>query len=396
MLIPNKHSGYIAGRRTHHIKLGGDISAPAPDPKLIEAQIKSMGYQDQFVQQMLANAEWIKPYQQRQIEQGIELQDRLAPIQEEQLRFGLKSANTAYEQAQEDRKWSLLKRDQLDRAQGALLDEAETFDEGQRRDKLFGQAVGDITQAFDQSEAQGLRSMARMGVNPNDGKMAAMVNQNNLQEALAKTAAGSKASESARAEGLQLKSNAANMLSGYPSMGMQASSNGAGFGGMGLTIANNGLAGAGNAMNFMNAGLGGLNSGYGAAGQMAGQMGSNATNMFGQQSNYHTSAARVNAENNPFAALLGAGTRLASASILAGSDRRLKKDIELVGRDERTGLNLYEFSYIDGTGKRFIGVMADEVEKVDPGAVFVMPDGFKAVNYHRLGLEMVEVEGEGA
>lgn len=375
---------------------GKGSSAPPPDPKLIEAQIKSMGYQDKFVQQMMDNADWLRPYQQRQIEQGIELQDRLAPLQEEQLRFGLKSANTAYDQSQEDRRWSLRKRDQLDRAQGALLNEAETFDEGQRRDKLFGQATGDITQAFDQAEAQGLRSMARMGVNPNDGKMAAMVNQNNLQEALAKTAAGSKASEAARAEGLQLKSNAANMLSGYPSMGMQASSNGAGFGGMGLTIANNGLAGAGNAMNFMNAGLAGMNAGYGMAGQMAGQMGSNATNMFGAQANYQNQQDQIAASNNPFAALLGAGATLGAAGIGKYSDRRLKKDIKLVGRDERTGLNLYEFAYIDGSGKRFIGVMADEVEKVDPGAVFAMPDGFKAVNYHRLGLEMVEVEGESA
>ncbi len=300
------------GMRLHG---GKGSSAPPPDPELVKAHIKSLGIQDKAIEEVLANAKMMQPYQIRQIEKGIELQDRLAPIQEEQLRFGLKSANTAYEQAQEDRQWALQKRGQLDRAQGALLDEAETFDEGQRRDKLFGQAVGDITQAFDQSEAQGLRSMARMGVNPNDGKMAAMVNQNNLQEALAKTAAGSKASESARAEGLQLKSNAANMLSGYPSMGMQASSNGAGFGGMGLTIANNGLAGAGNAMNFMNAGLAGMNSGFGAVGQMAGQMGSSATNMFGAQANYKNSQDQIAASSDPFAALLGAGATLGAAWI---------------------------------------------------------------------------------
>jgi len=36
------------------------------------------------------------------------------------------------------------------------------------------------------------------------------------------------------------------------------------------------------------------------------------------------------------------------------SDRRLKENIEEVGRDERTMLPLYEFEYIGGTGKRFL------------------------------------------
>lgn len=375
---------------------GKGSSAPPPDPRLVEAQIKSMGYQDKLVQQMMENADWLKPYQQRQIEQGLALQDRLAPIQEEQLRFGLKSANTAYEQAQEDRAWALGKRSQLDRAQSALLEEAANYNEGQRRDKLFGEAVGDITQSFDQAEAQGLRSMSRMGVNPSDAKMGAMVNQNNLQEALAKSQAGSKASEAARAEGLQLKSNAANMLSGYPSMGMQASSQGAGFGGMGLTIANNGLAGAGNAMNFMGAGLQGMNAGYGMAGQMAGQMGSNASNMWGQQASYKNGQDQIAASSDPFATLLGGSFQLGAAGIGKYSDRRLKENIELVGHDWRTGLNLYEFNYIEMPTRRFRGVMADEVEKLYPDAVMTMEDGFKAVHYGALGMEMTEVEGEAA
>ena len=40
--------------------------------------------------------------------------------------------------------------------------------------------------------------------------------------------------------------------------------------------------------------------------------------------------------------------------------------------------------------------MADDVEKLYPEAVFEMPNGYKAVNYAALGLEMVEVEGEPA
>ena len=71
-------------------------------------------------------------------------------------------------------------------------------------------------------------------------------------------------------------------------------------------------------------------------------------------------------------------------------------NIELVGRDERTGLSLYEFNYIDMPTRRFRGVMADEVEKLYPDAVMTMEDGFKAVHYAALGMEMVEAPGENA
>jgi hypothetical protein len=63
----------------------------------------------------------------------------------------------------------------------------------------------------------------------------------------------------------------------------------------------------------------------------------------------------------------------------------------VVGRDERTMLPLYEFDYIGGSGKRYLGVMADDVEKKFPDMVFTMPDGYKAVNYAGLGIEMMEV-----
>jgi hypothetical protein len=73
------------------------------------------------------------------------------------------------------------------------------------------------------------------------------------------------------------------------------------------------------------------------------------------------------------------------------SDRRLKQDIELVGRDERTMLPLYEFAYKSDPSRRFLGVMADDVEAYMPEAVGESEDGYKFVNYAMLGIEMVEV-----
>ena len=158
-------------------------------------------------------------------------------------------------------------------------------------------------------------------------------------------------------------------------MGMQATQSGAGFGASGTTIANQGLAG--------------MNSGYGAAGTMAGQLGSNATGMFGAQASYKVGADKAAADANPMGALIGAGAQLGAASIKY-SDRRLKQDIELVGRDERTGLNLYEFSYKDMPHERWRGVMADEVLQVMPSAVHTNDEGFMSVDYSALGLEMTK------
>lgn len=84
-------------------------------------------------------------------------------------------------------------------------------------------------------------------------------------------------------------------------------------------------------------------------------------------------------------ALVGAG-----ASIYSMSDRRMKENIRLVGHDRRTCLPLYEFSYI-GDDTRFIGVMADDVEKTYPDAVKVNDLGFSMVDYGKLGIEMKEV-----
>jgi len=47
--------------------------------------------------------------------------------------------------------------------------------------------------------------------------------------------------------------------------------------------------------------------------------------------------------------------------------------------------------YINGSGRRFMGVMAQDVVESHPDMVFTMPDGFMAVNYAGLGIEMVEV-----
>lgn len=92
--------------------------------------------------------------------------------------------------------------------------------------------------------------------------------------------------------------------------------------------------------------------------------------------------------------LLGGLFSLGSAALMPGvggastigkllsSDRRLKRDIEVI--DVRhDGLYIYAYRYV-WSAVRHIGVMAQEVLRVKPEAVQIMPDGFYAVDYELL------------
>ena len=66
------------------------------------------------------------------------------------------------------------------------------------------------------------------------------------------------------------------------------------------------------------------------------------------------------------------------------SDIRLKHDIVLLGHLDN-GLGFYRFSY-NGSDKAYVGVMAQEVQKVVPTAVARGEDGYLKVYYDKLGL----------
>ena len=73
-----------------------------------------------------------------------------------------------------------------------------------------------------------------------------------------------------------------------------------------------------------------------------------------------------------------------------GSDRAIKENLARIG-DHPLGIGLYLFDYkpqyraIWGYGRQF-GVMADEVEPLLPEAVSMHPDGYKLVDYAKLGI----------
>jgi hypothetical protein len=67
------------------------------------------------------------------------------------------------------------------------------------------------------------------------------------------------------------------------------------------------------------------------------------------------------------------------------SDMRLKHDIIMLGRLS-DGLGYYRFTY-NGGHTAYVGVMAQEVQSVIPGAVARGPDGYLRVYYDRIGVK---------
>jgi hypothetical protein len=114
----------------------------------------------------------------------------------------------------------------------------------------------------------------------------------------------------------------------------------------------------------------------------ASQMGYNA-----QMGNFNAQQASQQGLNS---GLMGLGGTLGAAYMMAPvmSDIRTKENIKAIGWLPN-GLPVYEYEYKPewkdeaGHGK-FVGVMAQEVELLQPEAVITRPDGYKMVNYGAL------------
>lgn len=87
--------------------------------------------------------------------------------------------------------------------------------------------------------------------------------------------------------------------------------------------------------------------------------------------------------------LLGAGI---GAAGMAFSDIRLKEKIKFENKVINK-LPIYSFEYKNKSisSDRFIGVMAQDVEKEYPNAVIINKDGFKMVDYSQIGINLVRL-----
>jgi hypothetical protein len=245
-----------------------------------------------------------------------------------------------------------------------LVRDAERFSTEGYREQMAGQAAAAAGRAFGVQQDMGQRAMAARGVNPNSGAAMALQAQGNLglaaQRANAMTGARQQAEQMGFARRMDVTGLGRN-LAGASTAAYQGAT-GAGSAGMNVAMA------PGNQY------TGGLSQ----AGQTMGAVAR------GQTDIYNTAQSKA----DPFATIIGTGLGIYAGR---GSDIRLKQNIERVGFDERTQLPIYEFEYKANPGERFRGVMAHEAEVNFPEAVITRADGYKAVFYERLGMEMVRV-----
>lgn len=240
-----------------------------------------------------------------------------------------------------------------------------------------GEAMADARQGTTAMQNQMIRQGLRYGYSP--AKLAAMAGSMSGAQGLSLASAANQARDKERNVGYAKKMDVAGLYRGLP---------GASQGAYGLAL-NSGNSAVNNQMQPGNQMLTGMNQGTGTIMQGQGQK----IQGLGSILNAQTSMYNAGSGDSGLGGMLG---MLGSAAINKWSDRRLKEDIVPLAVHEATGLPLYEFSYRgDPARRRFVGVMADEVEKVMPEAVIYTDAGFAAVNYGMLGIEFKEVSNHG-
>lgn len=236
----------------------------------------------------------------------------------------------------------------------AIVESAQTYDTESRREQKAGEAIADVQQQIDATQGQQSRQLARMGVNPNDGKFAAMSTQMTMAGALGKAQAASKAREGVELQGYARKMDAANL---------------------GRNLASNQATSAGVA----------LNAGNSAAqtGGMALSQAQNATNQVGQgfntaiqgnnsAGNIYGQVAQMQGKDSGVMGALGtvAGGFLGGNGFakMIDSDQNIKKDIKPVSDEqalaavEKTPVSQWDYKKGEGDGETHIGPMAQHVK----------------------------------
>ena len=316
--------------------MGGKSSPPPPDYSGME---KVANRQLDFAERQYA--------EMRPILQGI------ANTQQDAQRQQMQQAQDYYNYQQET----------FRPVERGLVAEAQRFNTDAYREQQAREAAASAGRAFETTQAASDRAMAARGVNPNSGAGRALATQGNLGLAAMRAGAMTGARQQAEQMGYARRMDAAGLgrnLAGASTAAYQgANQAGTSAGGMYQSAGNQFQQGLSNA-------------------------GTTFGNMAGTQASVYNSAQESGMD---VGGLLQGG----AAMYTAFSDRRLKMNIKEVGRDERTMLPLYEFEYIGKPGATYLGVMSDDVRKKFPEMVVEMPNGYDAVNYAGLGIEMIEV-----
>lgn len=351
-------------RNVCHLDMGGDSPPPPDYTPVANASKEAAEISAQLGREQLDES-------RRQYEQNIEIARPIVDAQKRNMDQAYEQGAANYESFKaEGRPLQQLMRDE---AMGVTSPTKQRL-----MDEAAATAIADARAGTTQQMNQLIRQGARYGWSP--AKIAATGTSAAMMGASSQVAA---ANASRNQAGDKYYGRLGDVYNTYAGLGSSAPSFYSAGTNSGNSAVTNQMAPGGAMMAGMNAGASTTMNGRQIA--MTGL-----TGVLNSQTNYANALSQMDSGMGGLGAVLGGGAKLYSA-FAAPSDRRLKENIVLVGKDEATGLNLYEFNYT-GNPTRFRGVMADEVEPRFPDAVVYDDMGFASVNYQMLGIEFEEVK----
>lgn len=320
-------------------KKGG--SAPAPDPNIGIAAMKSAETGEQWLQ-----------VAKEQFSVANDRQAKLDKLTESVTNEQLTSMKQANEWAAQDRERYIGTFQPLE---DEFIETAKNWDSAERQAQVAAEAKADVTKAAAQVQAGRERQLTGMGVNPNSGRFAGVAEAGDQATALASAGAQNSARTTLRNQAVALKSDAVNMGRGLPSQATQSL-------GLGVSTGNSVVGNNVQSNASWATGTDILKSGYGMAMQGYGQQ----ANILNQQ--YQNQLAGWQAQQQSNASnMSGLMSGIGSIAGLFTSDENLKEDKEPVSGalDAVRGMPVEEWTYKEGAGDggRHIGTYAQDFRR---------------------------------
>ena len=247
-----------------------------------------------------------------------------------------------------------------------MVDEYSAPEEQERQAQ---RALGDVRVAANTREQEQRRKLRGLGVDPTSPAAMSAMTDIAVQDAAVEAAAATRARDAAKALGMTLTADAANFGRGTASQVL-------GFGGAAGGQSSAALAGA----------QGSTGAATGAASPMAAAQ-STAQRAYGANLDAYSGLNKASMESQASASA-GVGKLLGlAANVAIGSDRTIKKNaIKVFEVGYGIGVWLFHYLWDANDAPLRKGFMADEVERVFPGAIVTGPGGVKMVNYSKVTL----------
>jgi hypothetical protein len=253
-----------------------------------------------------------------------------------------------------------------------LVEDAKTYNSEARREGEAGKAAAGVSQEFAMARTAAADRLESFGIDPSQVRAGALDVQTRTQEAAARASAANQARERVENTGRALRADVVNLGKGYPSQSAQAAGVAMNSGNQavnsGIATTATGAQAMGNPSSYMGNSINAVNGWWNGASNMY------ATQMKGWQ----TEQSQSSGIGSALGSIAGIG-----ANMFMMSDERVKEDVKEVGTTH-DGQPIYSYEYKgDPKNQTHMGLMAQDVEKRDPGAVAENREGIKHVNYDR-------------